>query len=68
MLEDVPLCCPNRNNLIKYVSLGQVLKVLAYLHLTLWLLRDMCCEDKGSVPQSIRQSWGEREHLQCWKK
>ena len=27
---------------------------LPLLHLTLWLLRDMCCIDKGSLPQSVR--------------
>ena len=34
---------------------GHVLKGLPYLHLTLWLLRDESCADRGSFPQSVRQ-------------
>ena len=30
----------------------------AYLHLTFWLLRDVCCADKGSLLPSVRQWWG----------
>ena len=54
------------------VFVGQVLKGLPYLHLTLWLLRDMCCADRGSLSQSFRQ-WGETHmstkmvYQQCWK-
>ena len=29
--------------------------VLSGLHLTLWLLRDVYCTDRGSLPQSVRQ-------------
>ena len=57
MLADIPWCCPIVKDLIMDVSLGQVLKGLTYLHLTLWLLRDMCCADRGSLPQSVRQQW-----------
>ena len=28
---------------------------LPSLHLTLWLVRDVCCTDKSSLPQSVRQ-------------
>ena len=40
-----------------------VLKVLPYLHLTLWLLRDMCYTERVSLPQSVRQWWGKLECL-----
>ena len=45
------------------VSVGKVLKGLPCLHLTLWLLRDMCFADIESLPQSIRQWQGQLEHL-----
>ena len=45
------------------VLLGQVLKGLPYLHLTLWLLSDVCYADRGSLPQSVRQWWGQLECL-----
>ena len=44
-----------------------------YFHLSLWLLRDVCCTDRGSLPQSVRQCWGQLNHLMmkvyqpCWK-
>ena len=50
MLADVPQCCPVIEDLIMDVLVGQVLKSLPYLHLTLWLLRDMCCAERGSLP------------------
>ena len=31
---------------------------LPYLHLTLWLLSNVCYADRGSLPQSVRQWWG----------
>ena len=46
---------------------------LSYLHLPLWLLGDMCCADKGSLAQSVRQWGGGKEvstmkvYQQCWK-
>ena len=52
MLEDIPLHCLVIKDLTMDVLVGQVLKDLPYLHLTLWLFRDMCCTDKGSLPQS----------------
>ena len=55
------------------VSVGHVLKGLPYLHLTLWLLRDVCYADMGSLPQSVRQ-WQvttqastSKIYQQCWK-
>ena len=45
------------------VLVGQALKGLPYLHLTLWLLSDVCYTDRGSLPQSVRQWWGQLEHL-----
>ena len=45
------------------VSVGQALKGLRYLHLTLWLLSDVCYADKGSLPQSVRWWWGQLECL-----
>ena len=53
MLEGVPQCCP-----VMDVLIDQMLKGLPFLHLTLWLLRDMCCPDKGSLPHPVRQWWG----------
>ena len=42
LLGDIPRWCPIIKDLILDVSVGQVLKGLPYLHLTLWLLSDMC--------------------------
>ena len=64
MLEDIHWHYPAIKDCIVGVFVGQVLKGLQYLHLTLWMLRDMCCADKGSLPQSIRQWQGQIEHLQ----
>ena len=50
-------------DLIMDVSVGQVLKSLQYLHLTLWQLSNMCYADKGSLPQSVRWWWGQLECL-----
>ena len=49
-------------NIIKDVSVNWILKGLPLQHLTLWLLRDACCKDIVSLPQSVRQ-WPEQ--LQC---
>ena len=48
----------HHKNLLMLVSVDHVLKGLPYLHLTLWLLRDVCYADRGSLPQSVRQWWG----------
>ena len=48
----------HHKDLIMDVSVGQALKDLWYLHLTLWQLRDMCYTDRGSLPKSVRQWWG----------
>ena len=42
-------------NLIIDISLDKVLKVLTLLHLALWLATDVCCTDRGYLPQSARQ-------------
>ena len=63
MLADVPQQCPIVKDLVMDVSVGQALKGLRYLHLTLWLLSDMCCTDRGSLPQSVRQWQGQFECL-----
>ena len=62
MLADIPWWCPIIKDLIVDVSVSQELKGLQYLHLTLWQLSNVCCADRGSLPQSIRQWWGQREH------
>ena len=63
MLADVPWWCPIIKDLIMDVSVGQVLKGLQYLHLTLWQLSDVCYVDRGSLPQSVNWWWGQLEHL-----
>ena len=63
MLADVPQQCSIIKDLVMDVSVGQALKGLQYLHLTHWLLSDVCYTDKGSLPQSVRQWWGQLECL-----
>ena len=63
MLTDIPQQCPIIKDLIVDVSVGQVLKGLQYLHLTIWQLSDMCYADRGSLPQSVRQWWGQLKLL-----
>ena len=58
MLADVPWQCPIIKDLIMDVSVGQVLRGLQYLHLTLWQLSDMCSADRGPLPWSVRQWQG----------
>ena len=55
MLADVPQCCPIIKDFVMDVSVGQALKGLQYLHLTLWKLSGVCYADGGSLPQSVRQ-------------
>ena len=63
MLADVPLWCPIVKDLVMDVWVGQALKGLQYLHLTLWLLNNMYYADRGSLPQSVRQWWGQLDCL-----
>ena len=63
MLADVLWQCPIIKDLVMDVSVGQVLKGLPYLHLTLWLLSSVCYTDRGSLPQSVRQWQGQLECL-----
>ena len=58
ILADIPWQCPIIKDLIMEVLVGHVLKGLPYLNLMLWLLRDVCYTDKGSLPLSARQWWG----------
>ena len=53
MLADIPQF-PIIKDLIMDVSVSQVLRGMQLLHLTLWLIREVCCSDKGSLPQSVR--------------
>ena len=62
MLADVPQWCPIRKDLVMDVSVGQALKGLQYLHLTLWQLSDVYYADRDSLPQSVRQWQGQ---LKC---
>ena len=57
------LAVSHRKDLVVEVSVGQVLKGLWYLHLTLWLLSDVCYAYRGSLPQSVRWWWGQLKHL-----
>ena len=54
------------SHLVVDVFVGHILRGLPYLHLTLWLLRDVCCTDMGSHLQSVRQWHGPLDYLQ-WK-
>ena len=63
MLADVPQHCSFMKELIVDVLVGHILKSLPYLHLTLWLLRNVCCTDRCSLPQSVRQWQGQLEYL-----
>ena len=63
MLADIPQQCPIIKDLIVDVSAGQVLKGLPYLHLTLWLLNEVCYVDRGSLPQSVRQWQGQFKYI-----
>ena len=47
MLAEIPQWCPIIKDLIFDVSVGQVLKGLPYLLLTLWMLSDVCYSDRG---------------------
>ena len=63
MLGDIPWQCPIIIDLIMDALVGHVLKGLPYLHLSLWLLSNVCHADRSSLPQSVRQWWGQFEHL-----
>ena len=63
MLENVLWHCPFIKSLAVVVSGGQVPKGLPYLHLSLWLCRDIWYTDMGSLPHSVRQWQGQLKHL-----
>ena len=54
MLADIPQWCPIIKDHIVDVSIGQALKGLPYLDLTLWLLSDVCYADREFLLQSVR--------------
>ena len=62
MLADVPWWCPIIKDLVMDVLVGQALKGLRYLHITLWLHSNLCYTDRGSLPWSVRQWQGQ---LKC---
>ena len=64
MLDDIHHWFPIVNDLIMDVLVGWVLKGVQSLHLTLWLLRDVCCTDKGFLHQCDRQWQGQLTLLQ----
>ena len=66
MLADVPQQCSIVKNLVMDVLVGQTLKGLQYLHLTLWQLSNVCYTDRGSLPQSVRWWQGQLECLHHW--
>ena len=55
MLADIPCQFPIIEDLVRYVTVDLVFKDLQSLHLTLFLLRDVCSADKGFLPLSVRQ-------------
>ena len=59
MLADVPWQCPIIKDSVMDVLVGQALKGLQYLHLTLWQLSNVCYTDRGSLPRSVKQWWGQ---------
>ena len=58
MMENITHQCLIVKDLIWYTAVGWVLKGLPLLHLILLLLSDVCCSDKGSLPQAVRWWWG----------
>ena len=54
MLEDIPHQCAVIEDLAMDALVSLALKDLPLVHLTLWLLRDVCCTEKSSLPQSVR--------------
>ena len=72
MLADVPQHSTIIKHFILDVFVSHVLKDLPYLHLTLWLLRDVCCTDgfSSSVCQKVvreAQVSTSKVYWQCWK-
>ena len=62
LLADVPQQCPTIKDLVLDVLVGQALKELPYLHLTL-MLSNVCYADRGSLPQCVMQWQWQLEHL-----
>ena len=58
MLEDIQQHCPVIKDLFMDVLVGHGFKGVPYLHFTHWVLRDMCCTDRGCLLQYVRKWWG----------
>ena len=54
MLEDVPHQCHIVKDLVTDISVGSMPKGVPLLYVTLCLLSNVCCIDKGSIPQSYQ--------------
>ena len=72
MLADVPWQCPIIKDLIMDVLVGQVLKGLQYLYLTLWQVSDVCYADRVlflslSGGGGATQMSTSKVYQQCWK-
>ena len=59
MLKDIPDQCAIIRNVIMNVSVAWLLKGLQITVFNPFLIRDVCCTDKGSLPQSVIQWWGD---------
>ena len=55
LLKYIPHWCPIVKDLIIDIYIGWVLKDHPSLYLTFWLLRHLCCADKGFFLKSARQ-------------
>ena len=63
LFADIPQQCPIIKYMFMNVLVGHVLKGLPYLHLNIWLLRNVCCVDRDSLPQSFKWWWGQLKYL-----
>ena len=55
LLEDILHCCPVIKKSFHGFFSGPGDQGLPLLHLTLWMLIDVCFGDRGSLPQSVRE-------------
>ena len=65
MLEYIPHHCPSVK-ILPWMFQETGCSRLTLLHLMLWLLRDVCCTDWGSLHLSVRQCQGQLKYL--WQK
>ena len=59
---NVESSCIMVRNLTGEILVDWIILGLPLLHLTLWLLKDMYCADRGSPPLSVRQWWAAHSH------